>query len=116
MEKASRYSTISASVGILDPAKDHTGAAMSGFPCLQQISFGHDHSGNLSLNAYYPTQYVIDRAYGNYLGLCHLGLFMAREMRLKFERFNCFIGRPQRGNFTKTQLKTLETIVTRIFG
>lgn len=98
-------------VGILDPAKDHTGAIMSGFPCLQQVSIGHDQNGNLSLNAYYPAQYIIDRAYGNYLGLCHLGLFMAKEMDLKFTRFNCFIGHPQRGGFTKGRLRNLEKIV-----
>src|SRR5688572_29332579 len=58
-------------IGFFDPAKDHTGQAMRGFPCLQQVSFNYDESGGLSVNAFYPCQYVFDRAYGNYLGLSH---------------------------------------------
>ena len=64
-DKRPRHSALQ--VTIFDPAKDHTGAAMSGFPCLQQLSFGYDNNNNLSINAYYPTQYIVDRAYGNYL-------------------------------------------------
>jgi thymidylate synthase len=93
--RKSRHSALQAA--IFDPAKDHNGAAMSGFPCLQQVSFGYDNTDNLSINAFYPTQYVIDRAYGNYLGLFHLGIFMAKELGLKFSRLNCFIARPSRG-------------------
>src|SRR5665213_1909555 len=56
-------------VSCFDPAKDHTGQKRRGFPCLQQISFGYDNDGGLSVTAYYPTQYIFDRGYGNYLGL-----------------------------------------------
>ncbi len=46
----------------------------------------------LVLNAFYATQQILSKAYGNYLGLCNLGHFMAYEMGLTFERMNCFVG------------------------
>jgi len=107
---SSRHSALQASV--FDPAKDHTGGKMLGFPCLQQVSFSYDEADQLALNAYYPTQYIMDRAYGNYLGLCHLGQFMARDMGLNFVRLNCFIGLPELGNkWNKGELADLAALV-----
>jgi hypothetical protein len=80
-----------------DPAKDHTGQALRGFPCLQQVSLAYDRN-ELSLAAYYPTQYIFDRGYGNYLGLCRLGLFLAHEMGLSLTRVSFFIGSPRLGD------------------
>lgn len=91
-------------VSCFDPAKDHTHQTMRGFPCLQQVSFGYDNAGGLSVSAYYPTQYIFDRAYGNYLGLSHLGMFMATQLKLKLIRLNVFIGRPALGSIGKNQL------------
>lgn len=93
---SSRHSALQ--VSVLDPAKDHTGGVMLGFPCLQQVSFSYDDKNQMAVTAYYPTQYIMDRAYGNYLGLCHLGRFMAREMNLTLVRMSCFIGLPELGN------------------
>lgn len=101
-------------VACFDPVKDHTGQAVRGFPCLQQVSFAYDNSGGLAINAYYPTQFIFDRAYGNYLGLGQLGCFMAHELGLHLVRLNCFIGRPELGNVTKTKLRGLEKIVREI--
>jgi hypothetical protein len=97
-------------VSCFDPVKDHTGQAVRGFPCLQQVSFTYDDAGGLAINAYYPTQYIFDRGYGNYLGLCQLGNFMAQEMGLKLVRFNCFIARPELGSIIKARLRNLEKI------
>ena len=100
-------------VTCFDPAKDHTGSALSAFPCLQQVSFSYDSKGGLAVSAYYPTQFLFDRAYGNYLGLCHLGHFMARELDLKLVRLNCYVGRPEIGRgVTKGKLGDL-TRLTR---
>lgn len=77
---------------IFDPARDHVTAAQLAFPCLQHISFVPQNDKTLTLNAFYATQQIFEKAYGNYLGLCRLGDFMAHEMGLKFERMNCFIG------------------------
>ena len=54
-------------------------SAQLGFPCLQQVSFVPTRCG-LVVNAFYATQHIFDKAYGNYLGLAQLGAFMAREM------------------------------------
>jgi len=107
---SSRHSALQAS--IFDPVKDHTGGKMLGFPCLQQVSFSYDDSDQLAVNAYYPTQYIMDRAYGNYLGLCHLGQFMAQNMGLRLVRLNCFIGLPELGNkWSKGELEPLAALV-----
>ncbi len=105
-----RHSALQASV--FDPVKDHTGGKMLGFPCLQQVSFSYDNDNQLAVNAYYPTQYIMDRSYGNYLGLCHLGQFMAQDMGLSLVRLNCFIGLPEIGNnWTKEELQPLAALV-----
>jgi hypothetical protein len=85
-----------------DPAKDHTGQALRGFPCLQQISLTYE-GNELALAACYPTQYVFDRGYGNYLGLCRLGLFLAHEMGLRLTRVSFFIGSPRLGDNVRKQ-------------
>jgi hypothetical protein len=96
-------------VTIFDPAKDHHGAALCGFPCLQQVSFNY-HDNFLTIGAYYPTQYLFDRGYGNYLGLCQLGQFMAKQMGLTFSGLVCFIGSCQLGGtgMTKNALTPLK--------
>ena len=101
-------------VACFDPAKDHTGQSVRGFPCLQQVSFTYDDDNGLAVNAYYPTQYIFDRAYGNYLGLCHLGHFMASELGLILVRLNCFIGHPELGSIRKSQLHELSEHVREI--
>jgi len=101
-----RHSALQAT--IFDPAKDHHGAALCGFPCLQQVSFNY-HGTFLTVNAYYPTQYLFDRGYGNYLGLCHLGQFMAKQMGLTFSGLVCFIGSCHLGGgMTKRALTPLK--------
>ena len=76
---------------IFDPRRDHKRNAQIAFPCLQHVSFVY--SGNqLSVNAFYATQQLFDKAYGNMLGLVRLGNFMAREMHLSLNRVNCYVG------------------------
>jgi hypothetical protein len=94
-------------IACFDPAKDHTGQTRRGFPCLQQLSLAYDDDGNFALNAYYPTQFIFDRGYGNYLGLCHLGHFLARETSLRFSRLTCFVGRPELGEVRKCDIQSL---------
>jgi hypothetical protein len=96
-------------VACFDPAKDHTGQPLQGFPCLQQVSLAYDDGGQLAVTALYPTQYIFDRAYGNYLGLSHLGLFMADQMGLRLSRLTCYIGHPQLGRIQKESLLGLAT-------
>ena len=44
------------------------------------------------MNAFYATQQLFDKAYGNYLGLARLAGFMAREMGLDMTHLTCFVG------------------------
>ncbi len=74
-----------------DPGRDHVPNAQLGFPCLQQVSFNKTKAG-LVTNAFYATQQIFDKAYGNYLGLAHLGAFMAHEMNTQLARLNVMVG------------------------
>lgn len=74
-----------------DPVRDHSGTAIQGFPCLQHVTFVPS-AGVLVVNAFYATQQLFVRAYGNFLGLARLGAFMAHEMGLEMVRLNVFVG------------------------
>jgi hypothetical protein len=90
-KKGVRVSAFQASV--FDPARDHTSAAQLGFPCLQHVTFVPDfHDGSLGLNAFYATQQLFEKGYGNYLGLARLGMFVAAETGLHLTRVSCFVG------------------------
>jgi len=78
-------------IGIFNPAEDLTNSAQRGFPCLQHVTFAPV-GDKLSVNAFYATQYMFERAYGNYLGICRLGQFVAREMGIKLGRVTCYAG------------------------
>lgn len=96
---------------IFDPKRDHKGSIYLPFPCLGHISFvPNNQDGTLVLNAFYATQKILEKGYGNYLGLCRLGHFMAGEMKLEFERMNCFVG-VAKMETAKYKLKTLEAKV-----
>jgi hypothetical protein len=84
-----------------DPGRDHVASAQLGFPCLQQVSFEPTAAG-LVVNAFYATQQVFDKAYGNYLGLARLGAFMAREMDMPLARLNVMIGVAKLERITKS--------------
>jgi len=74
-----------------DPGRDHVASARLGFPCLQHVSFEPTAAG-LVINAFYATQQIFDKAYGNYLGLAQLGAFMAHEMGMPLARLNVMVG------------------------
>lgn len=86
---------------IFDPRQDHTASAQLPFPCLQHVSFVPSGDG-MVLNAFYATQQVLNKSYGNYLGLIRLGRFMAREMNLNLVRFNVFVGVSKLDDIGKT--------------
>jgi hypothetical protein len=84
------------------------------FPCLQQVTFAPTDNQDLIVSGNYATQYLLDRAYGNYLGLCRLGLFMAKHMGLTFSQMNCISTVAQRGEPSKTDLRNLEATLERL--
>ena len=84
-----------------DPGRDHVASAQLGFPCLQQVSFEPTSAG-LVTNAFYATQQIFDKAYGNYLGLAQLGAFMAQEMGMPLARLNVMVGIAKLERITKS--------------
>lgn len=79
-------------LAIVDPVRDLTHQRVRGFPCLQQVSFAKFRKDELAVNGFYGTQYIFEKAYGNYLGLHNLGRFVARELGLRLTQINCFVG------------------------
>lgn len=74
---------------VLDPSRDQTNRPQQGFPCLQQVAFTPIGDKEMCVTGFYGLQYLFERAYGNYMGLCRLGRFMAHEMGLKLTRMTC---------------------------
>ena len=98
---------------IFDPRKDHTNQPLRGFPCLQQVAFAQQGSDGLSVTGFYATQYIFERAYGNYLGLCRLGRFMAQEMGRELTQVTC-VASPAKRDKTKRYLRELARDVEEI--
>lgn len=104
-------------VGIFDPVRDHVSGAFLNFPCLQHVTFGPDPiEGVLHTNAFYATQQLVRKAYGNLLGLHQLGAFMAREMRLRPGRLSVFVGVEKLGDMSKKRLSPLKSAVEAALG
>ena len=78
-------------MAIFNPSKDHSASALRGFPCLQHLTFAPV-GDKLSVNAFYASQYMVEKAYGNYVGICQLGQFIASELKLKLDRVTIFTG------------------------
>jgi hypothetical protein len=97
--KSVRRSMFQASV--FDPERDHVANAQLQFPCLQHVSFEPTSDG-LVINAFYATQQLFVKAYGNYLGIAQLGAFMAHEMHMKLARMNVVIGVAKFERISKT--------------
>lgn len=95
---------------IFDPERDHIRDARIVFPCLQHVSFVPTSEG-LVTNAFYATQYVFDKAYGNYLGLAQLGAFMAHEMGMPLARLNVTVGVAKLDGISKTEALLAPMIV-----
>lgn len=85
---------------VFDAGTDHVSTAQLGFPCLQHVSFEPTEAG-LVLNAFYATQQIFDKAYGNYLGLAQLGHFVAGELEMKLCRLNVMVGVAKLERITK---------------
>ena len=67
----------------------------------------------LVTNAFYATQQIFDKAYGNYLGLSQLGAFMAHEMRMPLARLNVMVGVAKLERISKSEINadSLSTVI-----
>lgn len=101
-------------IGVFNPALDHSAAAQLGFPCLQHVTFAPV-DGGLCLNAFYASQYLVERAYGNYVGLCRLGRFAAHELGVPLTRMTCFTGIAE-CEVAKNRLEGLLATVDEVIG
>ena len=79
-------------IGFFDPTRDHTHSRQQGFPCLQQICVTPKGKERLTLIAFYATQSLTEKAYGNYLGLAALGRFIAHELGRELSSITCVAG------------------------
>lgn len=100
---------------VFDPMRDHTNQRQRGFPCLQQVSFAREGKRGLAVTGLYTTQYIFQRAYGNYLGLCRLGRFMAQEMELELTQVTCIASPAVRDKSIKS-LQTLAAKIRNVLG
>ena len=105
-----RRSALQAS--IFDPGRDHTKQRQRGFPCLQQVSFAPIGKDELHVNGFYATEYLFEKAYGNYLGLRDLGLFVAHELNRRLTRVTCTAGIALLGDVTKSTARELAISVS----
>lgn len=103
-----RHSALQAAV--FNPFKDLTDQRQRGFPCLQQLAFypeGTNGVNGLSVVAFYANQNLIEKGYGNYLGLYRLGEFMAHEMGLRLSKVVCVASALKLGKESKTKSNQL---------
>ena len=103
-----RHSALQLSV--FDPRHDHTDGRRLGFPCLHQVCFtpmGANGADGLAVTGFYATQHIFEKAYGNYMGLCRLGRFMAHEMKLKLTRMTCIAACAKLGDVKKSELEPM---------
>ncbi|GAA3123441.1 hypothetical protein [Nonomuraea salmonea] len=54
-----------------------------GFPCLSHCSFQLERGQTLHAVAHYRSHYMVDRAYGNYLGLGRLLAYLAQQAQVR---------------------------------
>ena len=107
-----RHSALQAAV--FDPTRDHTNNRRRGFPCLQQVAFDASDE-KLEVTGFYALQHHVPKAYGNYLGLCWLGRFMAHQMGLRLTQVTCMASSLKLGDgCTKSSLEPLKETLEHI--
>ena len=74
---------------------------------MQYVSFAPFDKTKLRVTGVYATQYLFEKAYGNYLGLYNLGRFMAYELGLELAQLNCIASVAKRGAPSKESLRGL---------
>ena len=81
---------------------------------MQQVAFTPLGDDGLTVTGYYATQYLFEKAYGNYLGLLHLGRFMGKQLGVELRQVVCVSSFLARGAPTKGALAPLADRVSKI--
>lgn len=103
---AARYEAIveaPADPGDLSVYVPNTDNSPMGFPCLSYCAFQLDTMGHVHLLATYRSQYLVERGYGNYLGLGRLLAHVAHQTGLQLGHLTVVAG-----------LAQLESPITRV--
>jgi len=74
---------------------------------MQHVIFAPYGDHELAITGFYATQHLFERAYGNYLGLCNLGRFVAHELDLRLTQMTCVAGVAKIGKVNKGDLRDL---------
>lgn len=69
----------------------HDGRRPWGFPCLAHLSV-HMHEGALHMQAVYRNEFIVQRGYGNFLGVAELQTFIANSAGLEVGELFVTIG------------------------
>jgi hypothetical protein len=69
----------------------HDGRRAWGFPCLAHLSV-HMHEGALHMQSIYRNEFIVQRGYGNFLGIAELQAFIARSAGLEVGELIVTIG------------------------
>lgn len=78
-------------VSVWDPELDLKNAPRRGFPCLQHVVFAPK-KGKLTTFAFYASQTLFERAYGNIIGICNLSKFVAHELDIDLAEVDLYVG------------------------
>ena len=78
-------------IAVWDPKRDLKNLPYSIFPCLQHLVFSCV-KDQIIVIAFYATQYIFARAYGNFLGICNLGKFFSHELGIPLKEVKFYIG------------------------
>ncbi len=93
-----------AAVPVIAPGIDNS---TTSFPCLSHCSFQLDRAGQLHLVALYRSHYMVERAYGNYVGLGELMAHIAHATRLRVGVLTVVAGYAQLDNHCITRIRPL---------
>jgi thymidylate synthase len=102
-------------ISIYNPSKDLDKCPYMSFPCLDYLAFTKE-GNELLLTAFYAYQLIFDRGYGNYLGLCRLGRFMAEQMNLKFSQLSCHVGSAKLSMLDKIGKENMRLLTTNMIA
>jgi hypothetical protein len=80
------------------------------------VGITYEDDDGIAITGFYPSQHIFDRAYGNYLGLAHLGRFICDQTGLELRRITCIATRPMLGSTAKSAVQALEAIVSNQLG
>jgi len=106
-------------IAVFNPFTDLTDQRRRGFPCLQQLAFypeGSNGAEGLSIVAFYANQNLIEKGYGNYLGLYRLGKFVAQEMGLQLSKVVCVASALKLGKAPKRDSMKLVNDIKALIG